>query len=935
MSVEYDIKNVPIELSITPKGKRGICKAVSPKPNFEDLVQILKERALVDQDHTLLQYKGLSDTEQGKLKDNGSYVPGYFKDGIRRNDNLVRRSAITLDLDEMTPEQFDFYKSGKPKVWDWVHIAHSTRKHSRQFPRLRIIIPLKKSIPASLYEVVARYAACCVLQTRNESLDACDEVSYRPAQVAYFQTTCSDQRPVFIVNDAESGALEFLDAEAFLDEMGADTEDLSTWPYSPKRISKLVARSKRSEDPLKKPGIVGAWCNLVHQKGGMEWLIKEMLSEVYIDPDPHSHKPRYTYAKGQGKHGAVIEDDGLFLYSNHSTDPLYGQNANAWDVPRVHLFGHLDVDKDGEPLIVEPHKSATLPSHAAMDEWVRDEYPEVLSIMFKDKFDFESVADDDEEGKDDRRRKAKRKAAARDLIGDDDDEDTSDEDLFDSTDWMQKLDVTRDGEPKATFQNYVLITAHDERFRGTFRWDEMSEQTKVMRGFRSKRGLYPTTIVHDKRDGEPLKDVHGSIVKCIFTAPIGKSAVGYGFTAPPEGDLWRAIDTAAQMRPFHPLKMRVEDAAWDRRKRVETFFIKHLKLPDTKFYRDVSRLFFMAGISRIWTPGAKFDHVFVIEGAQGGGKSTFLRYLAMDDRYFGELNVDLADQQKVLEHTQGKFILEIAELAAMKKSEIEAIKAYITAVSDESRLAYDRKVTKIKRSYLLCATTNERGGYLKDPTGNRRFIPMWTPTSLDDPIDLEAVKREVPQVWAEARIMFKEWQEELGLKPHECPPLILPRESMKIAVEEASRRSAADPIDMVAEVIGEWLDTPVLKSTLSSDGFLRADESDDLVVRSAVTVAGVFRDCYGQVPGAIGGLPVRANDIQEALRRLGWENTRAWPSAVKITETSENGKRIRTNAWVRRGSTSSEIRAGYRVVRPESDDPPRNRHEKRPKSDLI
>lgn len=935
MSVEYDIKNIPIEFSITPKGKRGICKAVSPKPTFEDMVQILKERALVDQDHTLLQYKGLSDTEQGKLKDNGSYVPGYFKDGIRRNDNLVRRSAITLDLDELTPEQFDFYKSGQSKVWDWVHIAHSTRKHSRQFPRLRIIIPLKKTIPASLYEVVARYAACCVLQTKNESLDACDEVSYRPAQVAYFQTTCSDQRPVFIVNDHESGALEFLDAEAFLDEMGADTEDLSTWPYSPKRIAKLVARSKRSENPLTKPGVVGAFCNMVDQKGGIEWVIKNVIPGVYVDPDPHSHKPRWTFAKGQGKHGAVIEDDGLFLYSNHSSDPLYGQNANAWDVVRVHKFGDLDVDKDGEPLIVEPHKSATLPSHAAMDEWVRDEYPEVLGIMFKDKFDFESVTDDDEEGKDDRRRKAKRKAAARDLIGDDDDEDAGDEDLFDSTDWMQKLDVTRDGEPKATFQNYVLITAHDERLRKTFQWDEMSEQTKVMRGFRSKRGLYPTTVVHDKRDGEPLKDVHGSILKCIFTAPIGKSAVGYGFNAPPEGDLWRAIDTAAQMRPFHPLKLRVEDTAWDRLERVETFFIRHLKLPDTKFYRDVSRLFFMAGISRIYLPGNKFDHVFVIEGAQGGGKSTFLRYLAMDDRYFGELNVDLADQKLVMEHTQGKFILEIAELTAVKRSEIESIKSYITATADEARLAYDRKVTKIKRGYLLCATTNESGNYLKDPTGNRRFIPMWTPTSLDDPIDLEAVKREVPQVWAEARIMFKEWQAELGMKAHECPPLILPKDSMKKAVAEASLRSAADPIDMVAEVIEEWLDKPVPKSTLSPDGFLRADESDDIVVRTVVTVAEIFRERYGQLPGAIGGLVIRGNDIQEALRRLGWENTTNWPTTRKVTIINENGKPIRTNAWVRKGSSASEIRSGYRVVRGESDEPPRERHKKRPRSDLI
>lgn len=934
MSLSHDLSTRTFDLSITPKGKRGICRAKTPKPTFREIVKEFKNHAIVDRDHSLLAYKALSDAEQGKLKDVGSYVPGYFKDGLRRNDAMVRRSAVTLDLDELTPEQLEWIIDGHSEIWRWAFILHNSRKHSRQFPRVRIVVFFKEAIPADLYEPVARYLATLVLKTKEESLDAVDEVSYRPSQVAYWQSTCSDQKPIFIVNDDETGAEELLDVDAFIDEMDIDVEDHASWPHSAKRVNRLFARSKKSEHPLEKPGIVGAWNKLVHKKGGIEWVIKTLMPNTYIDPDPHSSKPRYTYAKGQGKHGAIIEDDGLFLYSNHSTDPAYGQNCNAWDLVRLHNFGHLDVDDDDQPLVVEPHKSATLPSHAAMDVWVRDAYPEIGSIMFADKFDNEAVEDDDEEGKDDRRRKANQKQAIIDLIGDLD-EDDLDEDLFNSKNWHTKLDCTRDGDPKCTFQNMVLISAHDDRMNKAFQWDLMAEETRVMRGFRSKRGMYPTTTVLDPSDGEPLRDVHGSIMKCILTAPLGKGSAGYGFTSPAEGDIWRAIDTAAQMRPFHPLQRRVEKSEWDGDERMDTFFIRHLKIADTPYHRELSRMFFMAGISRIYTPGAKWDHVYIFEGAQGGGKSTFLRYLAMDDKFFGELNVDLADQQKVMEHTKGKFVLEIAELGAMKKSEIEAIKSFITALSDESRMAYDRKVTRIKRSYLLTATTNEKV-YLKDPTGNRRFIPIFTPTSLEDPIDLDAMRDEVQQAWAEALVAFRAWQGELGLKPHQCPPLILSKKAMRQAAQDASSRSVADPVDLIAEELELWLDAHVPRSSLLGEHeFLPEGESDDIVQRCVVTVASVLRDCYGQRPGAVGGLNVRANDIQEALRRLGWENTSSWPTRLQVETRSADGKRIRNNAWVRKGSIPGDYRHGFRVIRSVSNDAPRNRHRSTRPSDLI
>ena len=922
MSLQSELENVRIPLFVMKKGQRGKGRQVTPSMNFYDFVAYMKERQTKDTEYTVLQFKALPDDQQSERKDTGAYLPGRMKDGLRRNEALIDRSAITFDLDELTPEQFDYLKSGKSRIWDHPFIMHPTRKHSRQFPRVRLIVFLKEAIDAEEYIAVSRHLACHILETRAESLDACDEVSYRPAQIAYFPSVCSDQKSFFIVNDDETGAVELFDAVTFLDEECGDWHDIATLPFSEKRVRSIVARAKRSENPLTKKGIVGAYNKYADRMGGMEWVFEKEIPGVYIKGDPHSSKPRYTYKAGTSMNGMIIEDGGLFGYSNHSTDPLYGQNSNSWDTVRTHKFGDLDVNADGEPLVGIP--TAKLPSHAAMDEYAR-EIPQVMAELFKADFDFEAVDEDDASGEPDRGRKPKVSREVRELVGDDGDDE----------DWMVDLDVFKDGSVKQIFANQVLIMGYDPRFRKTFQWDEMADETRVMRNVVSKKKLYPEIRVRDPRDGEPLKDIHGSVVKAILTAPTGKGRLGYGFPAPPEGDIWRAIDAAANLYPFHPLKRRVEAVEWDGQEHIDTFFIRHLRLKDTPYHRELSRLFFLAGIGRIYTPGAKFDLVYVIEGGQGGGKSTFLRYLAMDDKFFAELNVDLGEQQKIMEHTKGKFVLEIAELSSLKKSEIEIVKAFISAQEDQSRLAYDRKVSRIKRGFLLTATTNERV-YLKDPTGARRFVSMWTPTTQFDPMNFDACKAEVMQAWAEARVAFVRLQKKLGLAEHECPPMMLSKEAARTSAEESKSRQMVDPVDLVAEEIGEWLDKPLLRSSLDEHGFLAEGESDDLLLRCAVTVNSVLRDCYGLRAGTMNGLNVRANDIQEALRRLGWESTSAWPTSRRIVEIDpKTGKSVRRNLWVRKGATTEERHGGFRVLEPEMPEKRQPRHRRKEIEDLI
>src|SRR5262249_28114772 len=98
----------------------------------------------------------------------------------------------------------------------------------------------------------------------------------------------------------------------------------------------------------------------------------------------------------------------------------------------------------------------------------------------------------------------------------------------------------------------------------------------------------------------------------------------------------------------------------------------------------------------------------------------------------------------VIEQTRGKWLIECSELAGMKKGEVEDLKGMLSRTSDRERLAYDRITSEVPRQFITIGTTNNQK-YLKDQTGNRRVWPV-----LIKKFNLEALKRDVDQIWAEA-----------------------------------------------------------------------------------------------------------------------------------------------------------------------------------------
>ena len=167
---------------------------------------------------------------------------------------------------------------------------------------------------------------------------------------------------------------------------------------------------------------------------------------------------------------------------------------------------------------------------------------------------------------------------------------------------------------------------------------------------------------------------------------------------------------------------------------------------------QLSQLSLFLAVARIYEPGIKFDSVPLLNGPQGIGKSTF--YAKLAGRWFSD-SLTLTDMKDRAgcEKLQGFWILELGELAGMKKADVETVKSFISRTDDKYRMAYGITVESHPRQCIIVGSTNAENGFLRDVTGNRRFWPIRTPgTGPKKPWDL--THAEIDQIWAEALSVY-------------------------------------------------------------------------------------------------------------------------------------------------------------------------------------
>ncbi len=242
-------------------------------------------------------------------------------------------------------------------------------------------------------------------------------------------------------------------------------------------------------------------------------------------------------------------------------------------------------------------------------------------------------------------------------------------------------------------------------------------------------------------------------------------------------------------RSYHPIREKLAHTQWDGKERMDRFLYNWACCEDTPYTRMVSRLIFAGGIRRLYEPGCKFDYVPVLIGTrQGEGKSTLVRWLALSDAWFGEVTV--LDGKEAVEQLSGVWICEMAELLALHRTrEQEAVKSFISRQCDRYRRPYAEHLEELPRQCIIIGTTNSRH-FLKDKTGNRRFLPVEVHCEGGVLYRYEqACRADILQCWAEARDRYERGELDAVVDPalrDEC------RQAQDDAMEEDWRVGAIE-----------------------------------------------------------------------------------------------------------------------------------------------
>jgi predicted P-loop ATPase len=806
----------------------------------------------------LSQYLKLSDKEQIELKArNGWFYRGQVQGKRRNRRSGMPSNIVTIDLDYATPEFLEMLRLGiiLPEI---EYFVHSSRRHTPEKPRLRMVVLLKTPVSKEDYSAASRILA----QKIDPEMVLVDKVSFRPAQMMFRPTISSDSEYVFIENKGQP-----YDWEAENDAWG-DWHDISGLPIC--AGEKLRETSDKAEDPTEKQGMVGDFCRA--------YTIPEAIEAFDLPYEESGDADRYTFTGGTTSNGMQVYDDGLFCYSHHGSDPACDQLLNAFDLVRIHKFAALDDDVDDEA------PQSQRPSWKAMQDLVRDDARYIKAVaashydqtaMFDDLLSEEEVTESTE------------------MVPYHVNGEVMDPEIDEilgtpkimlpkkargapvDPDWFSKLEINpRTGDIEPTIANVAMILQNDRRLRGVYEQNEFTNRIVTRRPLNSKLPILRNSVIHDHMGGDPLEDIHYSKVRAILESQNGKGKVGYGLKVT-DRDLYGAVTLTAEHWPFHPIQDILSALTWDQIERLETFFIRYLGCPDDEYHREVAVKFFLAGVTRAFEPGHKFDYAPILEGAQGVRKSTMIQVIAMG--FFGELKADFHDEKKLVEQMQNCFVMELPELSNFNRSSVEDMKAHISATENYVRMSYGRQPQRFLRQCIFMGSTNKET-YLLDDTGNRRFWPLKV---MVEQIDIDSMRREIMQVWAEAVDLYRRMR---AVQPEGTLPLYLTRErAQEIAQEAQEARRQLTEADSYADVLAEWLDTPYAPDPM---------EPDTTILRDEITTTDIWQAGLG-----MNGLPKRGDtmEISKAMKRLGW-------SKVKLRRGS-----ITVNGYVRPKTDGSEL----------------------------
>ncbi|WP_234958864.1 virulence-associated E family protein [Sporanaerobacter sp. PP17-6a] len=726
----------------------------------------------------------MSKAKQDNLKDVGGFVAGSLKDNKRGSNNIKGRDIVVLDLDNIPAEHTQDVLL-RLEGLGCGYAVYSTRKHEPLKPRLRVLLPLNRTCTADEYEPIARKIASIV------GIELCDPTTFQASRLMYWPSCCSNSQYVYQFADKP-----FIDADGMLG-MYSDWRNVAEWPQVPGAQQTQTRRAEKQTDPTGKEGIIGAFCRVYD----IYKAINTFIPNVYAACDMEN---RLTYTGGSTTAGAIIYDNGKFLYSHHATDPAGGKLCNAFDLVRLHRFGELDEESKPDTPI------SKLPSYKAMCEFaVKDK--QVSSLLNQERYNEANIKFSTE--------------------------------IKDDANWIGLLKVSpSSGKSLKTIENVRIVLEHDPLLKGRIKEDKFGE-------FICLTAPLPWGNRQNEKGTDRWKDADSSGLREYIEKILGFRS----------GDIVDdALRNHASANGFNPVTDYLNNLEWDEVLRLDTLFIDYLGAEDSKYLRTVTRKALTAAVARAMQPGIKFDYMPVICGRQGIGKSTILRKLGKN--WFSD-SIKTFEGKDGAELLQGVWIVEISELEAFNKSDINAVKSFLSKEDDQYRAAYGRITEKHLRKSVFFGTTNNYD-YLRDPTGNRRFWPVDAEIQEPTKSIFQDLDEELDQIWAEAVMRWR-----LG------EPLYLSKEMEEEAEKKRQEHIDRDPLQGQIE---EFLDQPLpcdwQKWSLDRRRMFWANGVTGdikLVKRDKICAAEIWKECLCESKNIPKKEARRINSILDSLP--GWK----------------------------------------------------------------
>ncbi|MCS4486357.1 virulence-associated E family protein [Staphylococcus americanisciuri] len=537
------------------------------------------------------------------------------------------------------------------------------------------------------------------------------------------------------------------------------------------------------------------------------YTIEEAI-ETFISDLYDSHSAdRYTYHGGSTAGGLVLYENGKFAYSHHNTDPVSGLLVNSFDLIRIHLYGAQDEEAKADTPVNR------LPSYKAMQQKAQTD-DKVKKQLINDRMataveDFEMIDTDE-------------------------------------SDWEETLEITSKGTFKASIPNIEIILRNDPNVKGKIAFNEFTKQIECL-------GKVPWKTSNKTRQWQDGDDssLRSYIEKIYDIHHSGKTK--------------DAIVSVALQNAYHPVRDYLSTLSWDGIPRLERLFVKYLGVEDSEVNRVATRKALTAGVARVMEPGCKFDYMLTLYGPQGVGKSAILKKLG--GAWFSDSLVSVTGKE-AYEALQGVWLMEMAELAATRKAEVEAIKHFISKQIDRFRVAYGHYIEDFPRQCIFIGTTN-KVDFLRDETGGRRFWPMTVNPERVEANWSKLTQNDIDQIWAEAKHYYEKG-EELFLNPELEKQM---REIQSSHTEDSPYVGIIDEF-LKTKIPSNWNDLRIFdrRRFYQGDVDMLPIGEVDYVERDKVCALEIFVECFGKDKGDSRQM-MEVKKINNAIRQLSdWQD---------------------------------------------------------------